>query len=273
MDAKRILLVENDKDYRDSVQDLLERQGYRVLVAETVEQAVAAAKQTSLDLVILNVRLRDDQDERDDSGLELARQLDEALPKIALTATQSMELELVRRLLLPEARKAKPLVVAVYSKHEGLTGLLKTVESAIGPPDSPLRKVFLSYSPSDKKLAQKIQTTLKNAGLEVWEREWEIFPGDNWAEKTGQALKESDAMVVLLSPMSVESSNLQNDIDYALFNRRFEQRLIPVLVGDPQQIPPEKIPGILRRLNMLSLPENGRTEDLNQVVVALQAAA
>ena len=154
---------------------------------------------------------------------------------------------------------------------EVLLATIKRVISETQRKDDKMQ-VFLSYSQKDEPLARRMMATLEQAGLGVWDAKREILPGDNWGEKVGKRLKESDAMVVLLSPDSVDSLNVKRDIEYALVNRAFEQRLIPVLVGDPQQIPPEKIPGILRRLNMVSLPGNGHTEDLNQVVAALQAA-
>ena len=61
-------------------------------------------------------------------------------------------------------------------------------------------KVFMSYSDSDAMLAARVSDALENNGLEVWDPDRELFPGDNWAAEVARALEESDAMVVLLTP-------------------------------------------------------------------------
>jgi hypothetical protein len=59
-------------------------------------------------------------------------------------------------------------------------------------------QVFISHSSKDKPIARQLAHRLSEAGLKVWFPEDEILPGDNWAKKVGQALEESDLMVVLI---------------------------------------------------------------------------
>jgi nucleotide-binding universal stress UspA family protein len=136
-------------------------------------------------------------------------------------------------------------------------------------------KVFISHSHSqtDEPLARKITAALQKAGLEVWDDEVEIFPGENWAEKVAQALRESEAMVVLLTPDALDSKWVDRDIDYALSEKRFRQRLITVLAASPEKLPEEKIPGILQRLKIVKLADNGKEEDIKQIAQALLQAA
>lgn len=135
-------------------------------------------------------------------------------------------------------------------------------------------KVFLSYAHNDSSLAKKIASALETKGFDVWNAETEILPGDNFAEKISDALKESDAMVVLLSPASLESNNVQWEIGYALGNKSYNRRVIPVLVGSEENISAESIPWILRKLQMirLSKPEQAE-EEINQISEALKLAA
>jgi hypothetical protein len=115
---------------------------------------------------------------------------------------------------------------------------------------------------------------LETKGFDVWNAETEILPGDNFAEKISDALKESDAMVVLLSPASLESNNVHWEIGYALGNKSYKQRVIPVLVGSEESISAESIPWILRRLRTIrvSKPEQAE-EEINQISEALKLAA
>ena len=135
-------------------------------------------------------------------------------------------------------------------------------------------KVFLSYSHKDGDLAKKIAYALENEGLEVWDAETEILPGDNFAEKISEALKASDAMVVLLTPEALDSKWIQWEIQYALGNKSYNHRVIPVLVGSEENISLESIPWILRKLQMirLSKPEQA-DEEISQITEALKLAA
>ena len=135
-------------------------------------------------------------------------------------------------------------------------------------------KVYLSHASKDAALARKVATALRADGLFVWNVEEEVLPGDNWAEKTSQALKDSEAMVVLLTPEALESRNVRWEIDYALGDESYSHRLIPVIVGNLESLPDEKLPWILKRLNMITLPEQGRNiNELKRIGEALRAKA
>jgi len=134
-------------------------------------------------------------------------------------------------------------------------------------------KVFISHSHTGEPLVRDVATALQNAGLEVWDGEREIFPGDNWAEKTGQALREAEAMVVLYTPNTLNSSWVKRDIQYALGEQRFRDRLVTVVAGPPEKLPEDEIPGILRRLKFIKLADNGKKDDFKQIAQALLATA
>jgi len=135
-------------------------------------------------------------------------------------------------------------------------------------------KVFISHSGKDEDLASKVVSSLEEAGLDVWYDMREIMPGDNWAEKIAQGLRESDAMVVLLTANALESDSVNWDIDYALGQKPFKGRLIPVVVGDSKDFPRHRIPWVLNHLQMIKLAENGSNdEELKQIAQVLKDAA
>jgi len=106
-------------------------------------------------------------------------------------------------------------------------------------------KVFLSHTSEDRQAARILADELEQAGFEVWSADL-LLPGDNWADELAEALRSSDAMVVLISPSSVRSEWIRREIEYALGTKRFEGRMIPVLIA-----PTRGIPWILERLHML----------------------
>ena len=98
-------------------------------------------------------------------------------------------------------------------------------------------KVFISHAQADKEAADELAADLRADGIQVVHPDEEVFPGENWALKIGRALEESKAMVVLLSPKSVASPWVQKEIDHAITSRRFNGRLIPVMLHRTARYP------------------------------------
>ena len=81
-------------------------------------------------------------------------------------------------------------------------------------------------------------------------------------------------MVVLLTPNSLESETVQANLSYALGDKSFRHRLIPVVVGEWEDFAAHHIPWILKKLNPVSLGKNQPTDaGFNQIVQALKNAA
>ena len=106
-------------------------------------------------------------------------------------------------------------------------------------------RVFISHSESDSDFADRLADRLEQGGLSVW-RDEEILPGDNLAKMVAEALEQSNAMIVLISPDAMKSKWVRNEINYALTSPRFEGRLVPIEVRKTQNIP-----WILRRFQRL----------------------
>ncbi|MBI2759791.1 MAG: winged helix-turn-helix domain-containing protein [Chloroflexi bacterium] len=86
MYVRRILFADNDPEFLTARSEILERAGYQVTAASSLAQAEEALTDYWFHLAILDVRLIDDFDERDLSGLRLAKQeAHSCIPKIILT--------------------------------------------------------------------------------------------------------------------------------------------------------------------------------------------
>lgn len=88
-------------------------------------------------------------------------------------------------------------------------------------------QVFLSYSNTDRPIASQLARALKERGVSTW---WdaEIRLGDRWEKSIEQALLDADAVVVLVTPQSVESRWVTMEWSGALANSRL---VIPVVAG------------------------------------------
>ena len=134
-------------------------------------------------------------------------------------------------------------------------------------------KVFISHTHDDGDLAVRVADALQKAGLETWHDRC-LMPGDNWAEKVSEALNESEAMVVLLTPRALADAWVLREVEFALGNRQYAWRLVPVLVGPRGSIPERSIPWILRRLDSIEITDPDDDEDgIGQIAETLLKAA
>jgi hypothetical protein len=112
-------------------------------------------------------------------------------------------------------------------------------------------RVFLSYTTADEDFAKELGSQLSRQGCDVWDPSEQLFPGDNWLLKIGEALKKSKAMVVLLSPDSIKSDWVRREIEYAVGDRNYKGRVFPVVVR-----PTDEVPWILRKFPILRANHN-----------------
>ena len=135
-------------------------------------------------------------------------------------------------------------------------------------------KVFLSHSHADAPLAAKVTEALRTRGLDVWDPDAQLLPGDNWAAEIARALEQSQAMVVLLTPQAVQSKHVKREIEYAIGSKSYSHRLIPVVVGDRSRIPENEIPWIVRRLPWLRLNDSGGGDaEVERIASAIRSHA
>ena len=77
-----ILFADNDPDFLSTRREFLEQAGYDIILASTPAEAEKHLLHGKIDLAILDIRLKDDGDEKDTSGLVLAREVALLVPKI-----------------------------------------------------------------------------------------------------------------------------------------------------------------------------------------------
>jgi hypothetical protein len=98
-------------------------------------------------------------------------------------------------------------------------------------------KVYLSYAGPDRELARKLVDGLRQSGHEIWFDELELTPGTGWGKEIDKALNASRAMIVLISPASMESKEVRREIESAFLSRNFAHRVLPVYVKTTQDVP------------------------------------
>jgi CheY-like chemotaxis protein len=123
----RVLFVDNNPDFRATRARFLHAH-YHVLEAGSAQEAEQLLQEQWIHLAILDIRLEDDNDDKDISGLLLAQE--EAyclLPKIMLTSYPTVE---AARAALGPALDGLPPAVDFLRKEEGPEALLRAIEDA-----------------------------------------------------------------------------------------------------------------------------------------------
>jgi hypothetical protein len=93
----------------------------------------------------------------------------------------------------------------------------------------PTSAAFFSYSRQDSEFAQKLAQDLRSSGASVWLDQLDIRPGQRWDRTVQDAVTSCPRMLVVLSPSSVDSENVMDEVSFALERKK---TVIPVLYRD-----------------------------------------
>lgn len=88
---------------------------------------------------------------------------------------------------------------------------------------------FISYSRSESEFATKITKDLKRTSIKTWYDKENIPPGANWDKEIEKGIKECTHLLLIASPRSVASENVQDEISYALNN---DKSVIPLIIEE-----------------------------------------
>lgn len=95
------------------------------------------------------------------------------------------------------------------------------------PATVPDDSFFLSYSRKDEAFALRLAEALRDQGIRIWIDQLDIRPSEHWDRAIERAVRDSRGIVVLLSPRSVASDNVADEISFAIDNGR---TVLPVMI-------------------------------------------
>jgi CRP-like cAMP-binding protein len=107
----------------------------------------------------------------------------------------------IRRLLVQE------------EKH--LTEIARLKKRDVGP-----AKVFVSYARADQAFTTRLANNLLKNQIDVWLDLYRIDPGKSWARQIGEALDSCQILLLVLSPTSVASENVEDEWNYFLDQKK-----------------------------------------------------
>lgn len=234
MKRPEILIADNDSAYLESMRSILETSGYLVVSASNPSQARQILESENISLAILDLRMVDDSDPHDISGLSLAEVANTKIPKIILSGYPT--LDVVREALA--ANIGLPSAADFLNKAEDIKDLPATVKTHLRMAElaahssqpvhgsegikgqslssCPLR-VFLCHSSADKPFVRDLYNKLEADGFDPWLDEKKLLPGQDWQLEIKKAVGNSDIVIVCLSRTSVSKKGyVQTEIRIAL---------------------------------------------------------
>jgi hypothetical protein len=103
-------------------------------------------------------------------------------------------------------------------------------------------RVFISYAREDEGVAKVLEGELERRGHRTWRDRSQLVGGEAWAAEIAAGLEAAEQVIVLLSPHSVASAQVERELRIALNEAK---RVIPILIE------PCEPPGPIRHINWI----------------------
>lgn len=124
-----ILIADNSVEFSETRAEFLESEGYKVILAVNPTDAKKLLENGGIDLAILDIRMTNDDDDKDTSGLTLAKTVAPSVPKIMLTAYPTYDA--VREALGYRTISGMPAAVNFLNKADGAQAMISAVSETI----------------------------------------------------------------------------------------------------------------------------------------------
>lgn len=86
---------------------------------------------------------------------------------------------------------------------------------------------FLSYSRADERFALRLAEDLRAGGVSIFVDQWDIRPSEHWDRAIERAVECCRGLVVIVSPRSIASDNVMDEISFAIEKRK---AVLPVMI-------------------------------------------
>lgn len=120
--------------------------------------------------------------------------------------------------------------------------------------------IFLSYARENSDFVLTLANNLRAEGVNLWLDQLDLVPGERWDQSIQEALTNCKTLLFILSPESVSSQNVMDEVSFALEEGK---QVIPVLHIDCD------IPFRLRRLQHIDFTGDNEA-GFNQLVDSLK---
>jgi TIR domain len=127
-------------------------------------------------------------------------------------------------------------------------------------------RVFVSYSRRDAKQVAALVDALEARGYDVWVDTEEIRGNEPWRRSVVDAITRSDVVVLVVSPRSMASENVEREVTVAA---EHDRRVVPV-VFEPASLP-AALQYELAGIEFVSFEDRPFTDAVEELAAALTA--
>jgi len=113
-------------------------------------------------------------------------------------------------------------------------------------------KIFISHARNENYLAKTLSDFLRKEGFSVVTPE-SIYSAENIEKAIQSAISKCNVMVVILSPHSYHSKWVKMEVELALTNENFKDRLLPIFIGRESEKESAEIPWFLKSIKHINL--------------------
>jgi hypothetical protein len=134
-----------------------------------------------------------------------------------------------------------------------------------------LMHIFLTFASEQKSIAEKVASSLRSRGFNVFVDNDDLPPGHGHPERVENAIKASDYFVLLVSPQSLhQASDSHTALEFARHKWRNQHgHILPVMVAPTEMA---ELPEFLRAATVLEPKDEVATEVASYVMQAERAA-
>ncbi|MBA3920486.1 MAG: toll/interleukin-1 receptor domain-containing protein [Nostocaceae cyanobacterium] len=106
-------------------------------------------------------------------------------------------------------------------------------------------RIFISYKRQDEAFARQLCQNIHKQGFNTWLDVKDILPTDNWREAIHKGIRESDAVIAVITPESLTSKNVLQEWGWAETNnkpiiviwlRDIDEAQVPLFIINQQRI-------------------------------------
>lgn len=98
------------------------------------------------------------------------------------------------------------------------------------PPSLTRPKVFISHCAQDRAFVRRLTRVFDEHRIPYWYSGEHIRGAQEWHDEIGRGLKSCNWFLVVLTPAAVRSTWVKRELSFALRQRRYNDKIIPVLL-------------------------------------------
>src|SRR5215213_364068 len=115
---------------------------------------------------------------------------------------------------------------------------------------------FISYSRNNSDFALRLARDLRAAGFDIWLDQLDIRAGARWDDEVEKALEKSTTFLIVLTPESIQSQNVKDEIGYAIDAGK---HILPIILKS------SNIPFRLRRFQYVDFSNKPYDQSLMEI--------